>query len=270
MVNVLMLGDVSGASGMGALFLGLPQLKKRENVDFVIVNGENAAQGFGISIQDYDNMMKMGVDVITSGNHIWQKEEIFQILEKSDSILRPLNYPEGVVGKGWTIKNGIAVVNAEGRYGGLPLIDDPFQRVKEVVLKLRKDANSEMKFDAFFRASAHALGFALRNLAHMIDGPFFSTFAEKIYTFSYVNDLDPAEAVQRALGATVFPTDPAYGKLIVTVSSGFGTAQLEQIFHTVVSNTGIIPDIVKRDDREDTKVLVFLPVRLTSPRASRS
>lgn len=138
------------------------------------------------------------------------------------------------------------------------------------VLKLRKDANSEMKFDAFFRASAHALGFALRNLAHMIDGPFFSTFAEKIYTFSYVNDLDPAEAVQRALGATVFPTDPAYGKLIVTVSSGFGTAQLEQIFHTVVSNTGIIPDIVKRDDREDTKVLVFLPVRLTSPRASRS
>ena len=54
------------------------------------------------------------------------------------------------------------------------------------------------------------------------------------------------------------------------MSSGFGTAQLEQIFHTVVSNTGIIPDIVKRDDREDTKVLVFLPVRLTSPRASRS
>ena len=56
----------------------------------------------------------------------------------------------------------------------------------------------------------------------------------------------------------------------LSVSSGFGTAQLEQIFHTVVSNTGIIPDIVKRDDREDTKVLVFLPVRLTSPRASRS
>ena len=76
--------------------------------------------------------------------------------------------------------------------------------------------------------------------------------------------------MDRALGATVFPTDPAYGKAIVTVSSGFGTAQLEQIFNTVVSNTGIIPEIVKRDDKEDTKVLVFLPVRLApSPRASR-
>ncbi len=123
---------------------------------------------------------------------------------------------------------------------------------------------------SFFKTSEYALGFAIRILAGMTDGPFFSTLPEKAYTFSYVNDIDPAEAVQRALGATVFPTDPAYGKLIVTVSSGFGTAQIEQIFHTVVSNTGIIPDIVKRDDREDTKVLVFLPVRLTSPRASRS
>lgn len=139
------------------------------------------------------------------------------------------------------------------------------------VLDIRMDENSETKFDAFFRASAFASGFALRNLAYMVDGPFFSTFPERAYTFAYVNDIDPAHAVDRALGATVFPTDPAYGKAIVTVSSGFGTAQLEQIFNAVVSNTGIIPEIVKRDDREDTKVLVFLPVRLApSPRASRS
>lgn len=141
----------------------------------------------------------------------------------------------------------------------------------DTVLSMRMDANSETKFHAFFRASAAAFGFALRNLAHMVDGPFFSTFPEDAYTFAYVNDDDPARAVERALGATVFPTDPAYGKAIVTVSAGFGTAQLEQAFHSVVSNTGISPDIVKRDDMEDTKVLVFLPVRLgPAPRASRA
>lgn len=139
------------------------------------------------------------------------------------------------------------------------------------VLKIRTEENGETVFDAFFRASAFASGFALRCLAHMVNGPFFSTFPERAYTFAYVNDIDPAQAVERALGATVFPTDPAYGKAIVTVSSGFGTAQTEQIYNAVVSNTGIIPDIVKRDDREDTKVLVFLPVRLApSPTASRS
>ena len=194
LVNVLMLGDVSGASGMGALFLGLPQLKKRENVDFVIVNGENAAQGFGISIQDYDNMMKMGVDVITSGNHIWQKEEIFQILEKSDSILRPLNYPEGVVGKGWTIKNGIAVVNAEGRYGGLPLIDDPFQRVKEVVLKLRKETNLIfVDFHAEHTDEKEALAFYLDGLVTAVVGTHthVQTADEKILPggTAYITDL---------------------------------------------------------------------------------
>lgn len=130
--------------------------------------------------------------------------------------------------------------------------------------------NGGVKIDSSLRVIGHTISLSMDNLAAIVDGPFFSTFPEPAYTFSYVNDIDPAEAVQRALGATVFHTDPAYGKLIVTVSSGFGTAQIEQIFHTVVSNTGIIPDIVKRDDREDTKVLVFLPVRLTSPRASRS
>ena len=130
--------------------------------------------------------------------------------------------------------------------------------------------NGDSRPDSFFRVLTRTSYMAMDSLTSIVDGPFFSTFPEKAYTFSYVNDMDPASAVERALGATAFPTDPAYGKLIVTVSSGFGTAQIEQIFHTVVSNTGIIPDIVKRDDREDTKVLVFLPVRLISPRASRS
>lgn len=246
LVNVLMLGDVSGAAGMGALFLGLPQLKKRENVDFVIVNGENAAQGFGISIQDYDNMMKMGVDVITSGNHIWQKEEIFQILEKSDSILRPLNYPEGVVGKGWTIKNGIAVVNAEGRYGGLPLIDDPFQRVKEVVLKLRKETNLIfVDFHAEHTDEKEALAFYLDGLVTAVVGTHthVQTADEKILPggTAYITDLgitgspdgvigsEEGKAIERALTQLPIKSIVKEGRgviqgLLITADSKTGKA----------------------------------------------
>ena len=246
LVNVLMLGDVSGAAGMGALFLGLPQLKKRENVDFVIVNGENAAQGFGISIQDYDNMMKMGVDVITSGNHIWQKEETFQILEKSDSILRPLNYPEGVVGKGWTIKNGIAVVNAEGRYGGLPLIDDPFQRVKEVVLKLRKETNLIfVDFHAEHTDEKEALAFYLDGLVTAVVGTHthVQTADEKILPggTAYITDLgitgspdgvigsEEGKAIERALTQLPIKSIVKEGRgviqgLLITADSKTGKA----------------------------------------------
>ena len=125
--------------------------------------------------------------------------------------------------------------------------------------------------------ASRSIVFAVDNLAHMMEGPFFSTFPKKIYTFAYTNDLDPSKAVTRAMDSTMFETSPDFGKMIVLVSSGFGTAQTESIYYTLVSSgfgtaqtesiyytivsmTGIVPDIVKRDDREDTKVLVFLPV----------
>lgn len=122
---------------MRALFLGLSSLISEEKIDFVIANGENSAGGFGIGTEEYNSMLNMGIDVITSGNHIWQKEEIFSILDRSDRILRPLNYPEGVHGRGWTIRNGIAVINAQGRMS-MPMTDCPFRAVSAAVAKIRK------------------------------------------------------------------------------------------------------------------------------------
>ncbi len=140
-LTVLLLGDVSGSSGLGALFLGLSSAIKENGIDFVIANGENAADGFGITIDNYNKMKSYGVDVITSGNHIWQREEIFAILEAKDDILRPLNYPEPCIGKGYTIKNiggvNIAVVNLQGRVE-LPSTDDPFKKAEAVVRTIRK------------------------------------------------------------------------------------------------------------------------------------
>ncbi len=121
-------------------------------------------------------------------------------------------------------------------------------------------ASGNPKFRQFIKVSEYATIYALECLAQLIEGPFFSTFVEKVYTFSYMVDMDPAVAVDSALGASVFPTDPALAKIIVFVSSDFGPAQTERIFDTVVSKTGITPDIVKREDRDDTRVAVFLPV----------
>lgn len=120
----------------------------------------------------------------------------------------------------------------------------------------------DVKFVHILRMASRSTVFAVDNLAHSMEGPFFSTFPKKVYTFAYTSDMDPSKAVERATGSTMFQTSPDYGKMIVMVSSGFGTAQIESIYSTVVDMTGIIPDIVKRDDREDTKVLVFLPVQL--------
>ena len=108
---------------------------------------------------------------------------------------------------------------------------------------------------------ATSLQFAMNALATLADGPFFSTFTRKVYTIAYTSALYPSDAVARAAEASMFDVDPSYGKSVVMVSSGFGSAQIESIFNTVASMTGIIPDIVKRDDFEDTKVLTFIPVQ---------
>ena len=140
-IRVMMLGDVTGSSGMGALFLGLSSIVKEKKVSFVIVNGENAASGYGITIENYNDMKKMGIDVITSGNHIWQKNDIFPILEKNDDILRPINYPEPCVGTGYTLKEcgdvQIGVINGQGRVDMYD-VDDPFKKVEMAVERLRK------------------------------------------------------------------------------------------------------------------------------------
>lgn len=140
-IHVMLIGDITGTSGMGALFLGLSSLVKENNISFVIANGENADSGYGITVDNYNELKRMGVNVITSGNHIWQKNEIFPILENNDDILRPINYPEPCIGVGYTIKRvndvDIGVINGQGRINMSP-IDDPFKKVEMAVERLRK------------------------------------------------------------------------------------------------------------------------------------
>jgi metallophosphoesterase (TIGR00282 family) len=115
MVNILAIGDVIGNPGRRALSQLIPELRTQYNIDMVITNAENASGGIGVTPETAREMLDTGSDVLTSGNHIWSHREIYPYLDSEMYLLRPLNYPPGVPGRGYLINNGIMVINLIGR-----------------------------------------------------------------------------------------------------------------------------------------------------------
>ncbi|MBR7124773.1 MAG: hypothetical protein IKC93_07930 [Candidatus Methanomethylophilaceae archaeon] len=138
------------------------------------------------------------------------------------------------------------------------LSDRMFMMDEGMLLKLYPD----IKVRRLFPMVAHTMTFTIRTLMDMVRGPFFSTFYEKAYTFAYVVDMDPVGAVERAMDSSMFETDPELAKTIVAVSSTFGQAEVDAANSIIARMTGIVPDIVKRRDSEDARILVFLSVLL--------
>jgi hypothetical protein len=138
-----MIGDVVGRIGRRVISNLLPHLKDKQNIDFVIANAENAAGGFGLTDKVAKELFGYGIDVLTSGNHIWNKKEVYQLLEEEERILRPLNYPIGVPGRGYVFLKGkkadLAVVNLCGRVF-LTNIDCPFRAIMEEIEEIRSRA----------------------------------------------------------------------------------------------------------------------------------
>jgi metallophosphoesterase (TIGR00282 family) len=141
-MNILMVGDVFGEPGRAALHKRLPRLKEEHRVDFTVVNVENAAAGFGVTPELARGFLDLGVDVMTSGNHIWDRKEIVPYITRENLLLRPANFPPGTAGAGHVVvKAGahrVAVLNLMGRVFMTP-IDCPFQTADELVRELRKE-----------------------------------------------------------------------------------------------------------------------------------
>jgi metallophosphoesterase (TIGR00282 family) len=147
-MRILFLGDVVGRSGRTAVCRELPQLKARYAVDFTIVNGENAAGGFGITEQICQDLIDAGADVITTGNHVWDQREALVFIARQPRLLRPVNYPPGTPGRGSALfeaANGarVLVINVMGRVF-MDALDDPFQALERELggagLKAQADA----------------------------------------------------------------------------------------------------------------------------------
>ena len=141
-MNILMVGDVYGEPGRQAIAKLLPRLRQEHAIDFAVVNVENAAGGFGVTAPIARQILEAGADVMTSGNHIWDKREIVEYITKENLLLRPANFPAGTPGVGHvSVKCGpyrIAVLNLMGRVFMLP-IDCPFRKADEILSELRKD-----------------------------------------------------------------------------------------------------------------------------------
>ena len=138
-MKVLVCGDIVGRSGREIVEDKIPELRKKENLDFVIVNGENAAGGFGITEKICKNLYKHGVDVITSGNHIWDQQEILSFIDKDLRLLRPDNLPKKCPGRGsglYKIQDGteILVINIMCRVF-MDAINDPFETLDDIIKK---------------------------------------------------------------------------------------------------------------------------------------
>ncbi|HLA01969.1 MAG TPA: YmdB family metallophosphoesterase, partial [Aestuariivirga sp.] len=133
-MRLIFLGDVVGKSGREAIARELPLLRERYLPDVVVVNGENAAHGFGISFDIYQGLRAAGADVVTLGNHAFDQREALIFIEREPNLLRPLNWPVGCPGRGTCLVEtakgqSVLVMNAMGRVMIEPVLDDPFPAV---------------------------------------------------------------------------------------------------------------------------------------------
>ena len=142
-MNLLILGDIMGVSGRKALYNKLPNLINTNKIDFVIVNGENASDdGRGITKEISEEFFKIGVDVITSGNHIWDKKETIDFIDKENRLLRPANLANGSPGRGYQI---YLSKDKKFKVGVINLMGNVFMRKTEDVFKTAKDISKKIK-----------------------------------------------------------------------------------------------------------------------------
>ena len=150
-MNILFIGDIFASAGRGIVAEQLSHLIAGEKIDLVIANAENSAGGFGVTPQIADELFDLGCDVLTTGNHVWDKREIYTYFERQPKLLRPANYSHECPGKGVAVvqaRNGVrcAVINLQGRTY-MPATDCPFRKADEIIKEL--DPSIRVRFVDF-------------------------------------------------------------------------------------------------------------------------
>lgn len=212
--KILIVGDIVGKSGRNILLKHLPSIKINYNLDFIIVNGENSAGGFGISSKIVDLFLSNQIDVITSGNHIWKNKDVFKIINTEKRLLRPLNFPPNVPGLGYNIYNKsgikILVVNLLGRINLLE-VDCPFQTMDNLLKKISVNDYdfSIIDFHAETTSEKIAMGWFLDGRINAIVGTHthVQTADEKILPqgTAYITDIGMTGSFDSVIGVEKEP-----------------------------------------------------------------
>jgi len=246
MIRLLFIGDIVGRPGRDLVRQGLRGLVDYHQIDFVIANAENAAAGFGITREIGDQLLEWGVDVMTSGNHIWDKKEALDYIGAEPRLIRPANYPSGAPGNGSYLARtrdgrSVGVVNVMGRVFMLN-IDDPFVVVKQEIERLRERTRIIfVDFHAEATSEKIAMGWHLDGLVTAVVG-----------THTHVQTADDrllpkGTAYLTDVGMTG-PHDSIIGVEIAAALGRFLTA-LPQKFETATGNPRLNAVIIEADEQ---------------------
>jgi len=236
----------------------VPSLIQKEEIDLAVANAENSAGGMGVDIKSAKELLSAGVQVLTSGNHIWKKKEIYPFLDEQESLIRPANFPSGAPGRGWCIwqHNGLRalVINLQGRVFMPNHVDDPFRCVDEI-LKQQGSQSPVVIVDMHAEATSEkcAMGWYLDGRASLVFG-----------THTHVQTADerilPAGTAYITDVGMCGPFDSVIGMEKETVIRGFIT-QLPRQFEVAQENVmlqGVITDI----DEESGKAKAIRRLRI--------
>ena len=208
MIRILFLGDIVGEPGRKAVIARLAALKEQENIDFIVVNGENAAGGRGITSKISIDLLRAGAAVITTGDHVWDQREIVDYFPTEPRLLRPVNYPKGAPGSGSVVldtpKGKIGVINAQGRVFMNPPLESPLEGVEKAVESMRDEGVRVIMLDFHAEATSEkiAMGRAMDGKVSLVVGTHthVQTSDEQIFPggTAYLTDAGmcgPAESV---------------------------------------------------------------------------
>jgi len=252
-VKILFIGDIVGKAGRKAVKEILPILLQNNKVDLIIANGENAAGGFGITPKIVYELLTGPVDLLTSGNHIWDKKDILGLLEKENGILRPANYPDDVSGHGSVVlktKTGISVgvINISGRVF-MDNIECPFKVALQETEKLRRSTPIIIvDFHAEATSEKEALGWFLDGRVSAILGTHthVQTADERILPqhTAYITDVGMSGAIDSVIG---FEKEIVIEKFITQLPKRFEVAKkdihLQGVIITIDDSTGKATEI---------------------------
>ena len=233
-MRILAVGDVVGRSGRKAFCTYTPKLKQEKNIDLVIVNGENAAHGKGLTQSTFMELLSGGADIVTSGNHIWDNKDVLKIIDQEPFLIRPANYPEGTPGKGFCIyphrSKTIGVINLSGRTF-MPVMDCPFVKATEIfkelnntcdiiILDFHAEATSEKMSMGFFLDGKITAMFGTHTHIQTADarilpqGTAYITDLGMVGSYNSVLGIRPKEAIDKFLTAMPVKFEVAEGSCI--------------------------------------------------------
>lgn len=213
-IRILSIGDIVGDAGRTVIRELVPAIKKEENIDFVIANGENIAGGSGITQNTAKALFRAEVDVVTAGDHVYRQKDIYELFKKTSRVLRPANFPDACPGEGYHVYKyndevSIAVVSLLGRVF-MQAVDCPFKKAEMIVEKIKDEADViVLDFHAEATSEKIAMGWLLDGKVSLITGSHthVQTADEKVLPngTAYISDLGMTGPFKSVLGREIEP-----------------------------------------------------------------